>query len=204
MKSRPYTQQVRADRSGETHRRILDAHIALVAQRGALHVPLADIAAKADVTVQTVLRHFGSADALRARTRDYAAELVRLERAVPVGDVTAAVRAVVAQYEARADAMLVVLAHEATDATARSVTTAARAAHREWIERVFAGAVRGRAAAAREEIVDLLVVATDLQTWRLLRRENGLSRQDTEERMLRLARAVLADAAADVDGHGAG
>lgn len=204
MKSRPYAQQVRADRSRETHQRILDAHVALVAERGALRVPLADVAVKAGVTVQTVLRHFGSADVLRARTRAYADELVRLERAAPVGDAAAAVSAVVKQYEARADAMLVVLAHEPTDAAARRLATAARAAHREWLERVFAGAVSGCAPVAREEVVDLLVVATDLQTWRLLRRETGLSRQRTEERMLRLVRAVLTDATTGVDGHGAG
>ncbi len=201
MKSRPYTQAARADGRRETHRRILDAHIALVAERGALRVPLAEIAEKAGVTVQTVLRHFGSAEGLRAATHDYAQELVRLERAVPVGDAAAAVAAVVAQYEARADAMFVLLAHETTDEGARRLTTGARAAHREWAGRVFADVLAGCAPAAREELVDLLVVATDLQTWRLLRRELGLSPRSTEERMLRLVRAVLADTT-PVDGSG--
>ncbi len=196
MKTRSYTQTARADGRRETHRRILDAHIALVAERGALRVPLADVAEKSGVTVQTVLRHFGSADGLRAATHDYAQQLVRLERAVPVGDAPAAVAAVVAQYEARADAMLVLLAHEATDEGARRLTTGARAAHRDWVRHVFADVLAGLVPAAREELVDLLVVATDLQTWRVLRREIGLSHRRTEERMLRLVRAVLADSTA--------
>jgi hypothetical protein len=40
-------------------------------------------------------------------------------------------------------------------------------------------------------LTDLLVVATDLYTWKLLRRDAGLDPRTTQERMLRLARAVL-------------
>jgi hypothetical protein len=45
-------------------------------------------------------------------------------------------------------------------------------------------------------VTDLLVVATDVYTWALLRRDRGLSRDHTEARMLRLVEAVLSGASA--------
>jgi AcrR family transcriptional regulator len=194
MKStRPYAQRVRADRSHATHQRILEAVLALVAERGTAHAPLSDVAARAGVSVQTVLRRFGSAEGLRAQALHYADALIRLERASPVGDTDAAVAAVAGQYERRADAMLALLAVETTDATARRLTTVARAAHRAWVEQVWAADLSRIADPVREELTDLLVVATDLHTWRSLRRERGLSPPQTEARMRRLVRAVLAD-----------
>ncbi len=43
----------------------------------------------------------------------------------------------------------------------------------------------------REALVDLLVVATDVLTWKILRRDGGMSRATSCERMLRLVRALL-------------
>jgi hypothetical protein len=40
-------------------------------------------------------------------------------------------------------------------------------------------------------LLDLLVVATDVYTWKLLRRDRGLTRAATEARMLRLVEALL-------------
>jgi hypothetical protein len=44
----------------------------------------------------------------------------------------------------------------------------------------------------RDEAIDLLVVATDVYTWKLLRHDRGLSRSATQERMRALVDAVLA------------
>ena len=64
-----------------------------------------------------------------------------------------------------------------------------RRLHRDWVEEVFAPQLAGRR--DREELVDLLVVATDLLTWKILRRDGGMDRSTTCKRMLRLVRAVL-------------
>ena len=39
--------------------------------------------------------------------------------------------------------------------------------------------------------MDLLVVATDLLTWKILRRDGGMDRSTTCERTLRLVQAIL-------------
>jgi hypothetical protein len=57
--------------------------------------------------------------------------------------------------------------------------------HRDWVRSTFAPVVAGR-----EDLLDLLVVATDVYTWKLLRRDRGHSRAITEQRMKTLVRAV--------------
>jgi hypothetical protein len=44
----------------------------------------------------------------------------------------------------------------------------------------------------REELLYLLVVATDFYTWQLLRRDHLLERQQAEDRVTRLNAAILA------------
>ena len=62
--------------------------------------------------------------------------------------------------------------------------------HRRWVAHAFGPLLpSGR---GREEAVDLLVVATDVYTWKLLRRDRRLSVRQTCERMESLVRAVLA------------
>ena len=59
--------------------------------------------------------------------------------------------------------------------------------HRAWVAEVF-----GPMVSDDEALLDLLVVATDVYTWKLLRRDRGLSRVRTEARMKALVTAVLA------------
>lgn len=58
--ARGYTMRARAESTARTRARILDAVIALSEERLALEIVLADVAERAGVSVQTVLRHFGS------------------------------------------------------------------------------------------------------------------------------------------------
>jgi predicted acylesterase/phospholipase RssA len=49
-------------------------------------------------------------------------------------------------------------------------------------------------AGPRDPLIELLVVATDVYTWKLLRVDRGLSRATAERRMRILVDAVLASA----------
>jgi hypothetical protein len=57
------------------------------------------------------------------------------------------------------------------------------------VQEVFAPYVAG--ADDPEELTDLLVVATDVYTWKLLRRDRGLGRDRTERRMRHLVDRIL-------------
>jgi AcrR family transcriptional regulator len=188
---RAYTMTTRAKAAEETRRRILQAAFELQAQRLTSEISLEAIAELAEVSVQTVLRHFGSRAGLFDATVVFANEQVSEERRTPVGDVPAAVRVLVEHYEQRGDMALIMLAQENTHAHLRRMSESGKAMHRTWVEEVFSPQLAGLPTATREERVDLLVVATDVYTWKLLRRDRGHSRTQTEHRINTLVAAVL-------------
>ena len=127
----------------------------------------------------------------RRPTASTPATVIAEERRAPVGDVPAAVRAIVDHYEH---------ARRRRDPDARA--GARRRAGPGGSPRTGAGARAGgwRRSSRRtsppagqraDALVDLLVVATDVYTWKLLRRDQGASRAVTEQRMEQLVRAVL-------------
>jgi AcrR family transcriptional regulator len=188
--TRTYTMTARARSVEQTRRRILDACAQLHVERPSSEISLDDVAGRAGCSVQTVLRHFGSRAELVEAAIAHAVAEVREERSAPAGDVDAALRVLVDHYEARGDGVLVLLAQERTEPLAARVTDQGRRMHRAWVEEVFAPFLDGTDDA--DVLVDLLVVATDVYAWKLLRRDRGLSRSSTEARLKQLVGAVLA------------
>lgn len=188
--TRRYTMTTRAEAAERTRVRILDAAVALTDTKLIPEISLDDVASAADVSVQTVLRRFGNRAGLLEAARLHAMSEVTEERRTPVGDVAAAVRTVVAHYERRGDGVVLMLAQEHADETVRAVTTGGREMHRTWVADAFAPYLPEETD-DRTALVDLLAVATDVYTWKQLRRDRGLSRARTQERIERLVRALL-------------
>jgi len=182
---RVYTQAARAESVAATRQRIVEATVTAFGEPP--EVTLADVAARAEVTVQTVLRHFGNREALIAE----AMSALAAERASPAGDPSRAIRALYDQYERRGDANIRLLGKEDAEPHVKCLMDRGRAMHREWVEQVFAPALDGRPAAERDVLLDLLVVATDVYTWKLLRRDRGLSRRLAESRVRQLVERIL-------------
>lgn len=188
--SRRYTMRARAESKRKTRDDILDAAIALSEERLSVEIVLADVAERAGVSVQTVLRHFGSRQGLFECALARLGEQVRAERKTPVGDVPAAVRTIVTFYDRLGEWTLRLQALEHSDPSSRRTVRLGRRVHREWVTEVFAPQLAGRR--DREELVDLLVVATDVLTWKILRRDGGMDRPTTCRRMRRLVSGILA------------
>ncbi len=113
MKStRPYTMTARAEAAERTRLRILDAMVDLAAQHLLAEITLDDVADAAGVSVQTVLRRFGSRAGLVEAAFVHATADVAAERVAPVGDVAACVRVIVDHYEQRGDGVVLLLAQE--------------------------------------------------------------------------------------------
>jgi AcrR family transcriptional regulator len=187
--TRPYTMTARARAVEETRGRIIDACVVLHGERPVTEIGLDDVAGRAGVSVQTVLRHFGSRAGLEEASFERAQQAVADERRTPVGDVPAAVRVIVDHYERRGDQALLMLAQEGYQPLMARITEQGKALHRAWVEEVFAPHLDG--APDPEELTDLLVVATDVYTWKLLRRDRGLGRDRTERRMRSLVTRLL-------------
>ena len=184
--SRTYTMGARAQAVEQTRRRILDALFELGTQRLYPEISLEDIAGEAGVSVQTVLRQFGSRAGLMEAGITHALGTVEHEREAPIGDPEGAVRVIVDHYEKRGRNALMMLAQESSDPAVGELTERGRKMHHRWVETVFAPYLAGD-----DDLARLLVVATDVYTWKLLRQDRGLSRARTEAHLLRMVRALL-------------
>jgi AcrR family transcriptional regulator len=184
--TRSYTMGARAEAVAETRRRIIEAFFDLGRERMFPDVSLDDVAAAAGVSVQTILRHFKSRAGLTEATMDHAIATVTEERHAPVGDADAAVAVIVEHYEDRGQTALLMLAQESSDPQVAELTRRGRAMHRTWVKEVF-----GPFVGPRDPLVDLLVVATDVYTWKLLRLDRRYSRARTEQLIHRMVTSLL-------------
>ena len=154
-------------------------------------ITLPAVAERADVTVKTVLRHFGSRDALidaawAQAYDDVMAEThhrptIRWRHWMCSSPTTSGFLG---------EIVLAMLSQE-NDPRAQRMNNAGRLGHRAWVEEVFGDRLPERSA-ARGRLVDVLVVATDVYSWKLLRLDRGLSVADVHDRMLLMTEAVLA------------
>jgi AcrR family transcriptional regulator len=189
--TRTYTQTARAEAAEQTRMRITRAAFELQTERLTAEISLEDIASRAGVTVQTVLRRFGSKAELFQASLEWINTEVAEERRAPAGDVGTAIRVLVDHYEKDGDFALLMLAQENSYPHVRQMSDMGKQMHRGWVEDVF-GPFLPVDADARSESIDLLVVTTDVYTWKLMRRDRGLSRSHTERRINALVSAVLA------------
>jgi len=173
--------RARAEAAAETGQRILEAVIELHRERFWDQVSLEDIAERAGVTVQTVIRRFGSKERLiEAAAEEGTRQVTHQRYQAPIGDIEGAVNNLMDHHEEWADSALRLLAQEERVPAFRSITDAARAFHYEWVERTFAPLLAKRTGTARRRLLAELVAICDVYFWKLLRRDLGLSREQTE------------------------
>lgn len=192
MKSgRAYTMRARAESAEATRLRILDAAGELLKIRFRSDIRLEDVAARAGVSVQTVVRVFGGREPLLRQAIDDAVARIGLglDRAAP-GDVEASVSAWFDHYEELGDLVVRNLADEDDPAVGPLVRTG-RTRHRRRVERQFGPQLEAMTAEDRGPTVDALVCACDVYTWKLLRRDLHRSRARAEATVARLVRSVL-------------
>jgi len=194
MKARTYDMSARQQGKNATRDAIVKAAIDTFMAERSFAITLPAIAERANVTVKTVLRHFGSRDSLIEAAWTQAYNDVMAERTTPPGDVGAALQVLIAHYEGRGDVVLAMLADE-NDPRAARMNDTGRLAHREWVEQVFTDRLPEQPE-ERSRLIDVLVVATDVYAWKLLRLDRGLSVEDVADRMSLMIEALLDTASA--------
>jgi AcrR family transcriptional regulator len=184
---RPYQMVARAESTAATGARILDAAVELFWEQPSDDLSLEEVARRAGVTVQTVIRRFGGKDALFAAAAEREAERVRARRdEAPVDDLAGAVRVLVDHYEALGDQVIRLLAEAERVPRVREIADRGRSYHRDWCARVFAAALEGLKGVERRRRLGQVVAVCDVYVWKLLRRDGGLSRAQTELALLEL------------------
>lgn len=190
-RTRPYQMRARAAAAAETRARILRAVLELHVERFHDQITLEAISQRAGVTVQTVLRHFGTRDALVAAAAEQATSEVLAQRhAAPVGDVNGAVENLIDHYERWGRSALRLLAQEDRVPQLRAVADAGRAAHYAWVERTFEPFL---AQTSDPLLRPELIALSDVFTWKLLRLDLGLDRSETASAMTRMIRALIGE-----------
>lgn len=192
MKKRPYRMRARAESTEQTGERILEAAGSAINELAPEQISLQTIADRAGVSVQTVLRRFGSKPRLFEAAISRIALRVNEQRgsAVP-GDLEGSVRILVEHYEEMGDGVLRLLAEEIRHPTLKAMADIGRRYHRRWCERVYGPWLDELPGEDRDRRLAQLVALTDIYVWKLLRRDQGLSVRETEAAIAEVIEALL-------------
>jgi AcrR family transcriptional regulator len=187
---RTYKQTRRADATEQTRAAILGAAGAVFREDPQMDPSLEAVAERAGVSTRSVIRHFGSKEALMEAAITAGVEAAETTRRAEPGDVEGAVRAICAHYEAMGDEVMRWLVLAERLPLVRQVTERGVEVHRAWVDEVFAADLEGLPRAAKRARRAALATATDLYVWHLLRRREGLGRDATREAMLGFVEAA--------------
>lgn len=189
--TREYRQSARAEAAAQTATDVLDAALDLYWRTPIEELTLNQIAEKAGVTVQTVIRRFGGKDEVIAAVADRERGRVNEERSIELpGDVGAAIKILVAHYERVGEQTLKLLAEESRHPAIAKVTQDGRQLHRDWCETAFGPQLESLVPVVRRRRIAQLTAICDVYTWKILRRDSGLGVKQTEQALVELVESI--------------
>jgi AcrR family transcriptional regulator len=189
--------RARADAVEATRTRLIQSALKAFSARLYDDVTIAAVARDAGVSHQTLLNHFGTKEGLYAAAVEDAAERIGSTRASAIaGDVPSIIGALMDQYEEGGDANTRAAALDERIPAVAAMLIRARAYHQEWLAQMFSAHLSATGTTRRDTLA-ALHAATDVYTWKLLRRDLGLSRRATTDTMTRIVTALLRTAPAD-------
>lgn len=184
----------RAKSVEKTGERILDAALERFSQMTFDQVTLSDIAEDAGLSVQTVIRRFGSKEELFTTLGERESVRIRAERE-PLNpqdvSIESAVESLVGHYERDGEMVLNFLAQESRFPLIAEAVSTGRKEHERWVEEHFPSVFAGTRDAERKRRLEAAIAATDLYVWKLLRLDRGLSRSETEKTIVTLLGGLL-------------
>jgi AcrR family transcriptional regulator len=173
---RRYRMGARAEAVAETRERILEAAESASEDLLLEDITLTAVARRANVSVQTVLRHFGNREELFIGTVAHMGMKMAGDRDVdPSWRPKRIVGVLIDHYERFGDRILWMLAQENRHPRVKMILDMGRVYHAEWCRQAFSPALEGLRGGQRERRVAQLVAATDIYTWKILRRDRQLS-----------------------------
>lgn len=191
---RAYDMTKRTAGAASTRRRIAEAALDLFMEHDYDTVSLKEIAKAAGVSHQTLLNHCeNKAGVLLAAGEVFSEQVTALEVSAVPGDVASIVRATCIRYEALGDANARWSAMRTRSPEVAEGLERGRRNFQIWLEEMFDELMpSGDDSDERKRVLIGLHAALDVFTWRLLRRELGLSQERTEQQLTDLVLGVLA------------
>ncbi len=186
--------QRQAEIKRRTRSRIVQAALSLFEEKWIDEITLNEIAERAEVTLQTVIRHFGGREGiLEAISLPAMGEFISGKQGgdvLPtVYEVDEVVPTIGRIYEQERNGRL--MKQEERYPALKRLAEAGRRLHEEWIRRCFAVQLEGLDVAPRERVVRKLLHLTDFYSWHLYRNVYGLDREETERTLTEMVRLVL-------------
>ncbi len=170
--------KARAAAAAATRERILAATRDLLVTHSFNDMTIQAIATRAQTTVRTVLRIFANKEELFADALNSLGELGHAP--IVPGDIAAMVSGTYDFYEKVGDTVIRWLADEPRVPAMRAQLNLGRRHLRAWVAEAFASELKRRAPEARKRLHDALIIAFDVYTWKLVRRDFGLGRKAAE------------------------
>jgi AcrR family transcriptional regulator len=194
MKERVYTMTARAAAMEQTGTRIVDAMLERFAGHPYDQVRLEDIASDSGVTVQTVIRRFGSkAGLMRATIERELGRIVVARENASRDEPGRIVSELVTHYEAYGALILKVYAEAGMIDGLDETVAAGRAYHLSWCRQTFEPLLATDAdTRTQERRLAQITAACDATTWRILRIDCGLDLEQTRMALLELVEPLMA------------
>ena len=188
---RKYDMSKRARAAEETGERIIAAMIECFTRMPYPAIRLSDVAERAGVTTQTVIRRFGGKEGLLVAAVGAAGAGVD-ELQVPGLGLDEAIDALLTTYTRYGDAMAKMFAEAHLVDGLEQIAAQGRADYLEWLERSLAPHLPDDLTTAeRAARMAQLIAVCDVATWQLLRRDGGLGPEQARAAMAGLIHRVL-------------
>jgi AcrR family transcriptional regulator len=190
---RSYKQVARAHAQERTRDALLDAAIEEFFGDRWQKTSLEKLSAKAGVTKQTLLRHFGSKDGLLLQAIVRSGSQIFDQRwSAPAGSIEGAVENLLDHYEAWGERTLRIGTWREGSAPLAQLSRMARQVHYDWVGYVFDPWLKDLPEPARSRRRATLIALCDVHAWQLLTRDLGLERAEVLATLTSAIEAVVA------------
>jgi AcrR family transcriptional regulator len=187
--ARPYVMRARAEAAAATRERIIASARDLLVQHSFEEMTVDAIAEGAETTTRTVLRIFGSKEELFAEALHSLGQFGQAP--ITPGNLDALISGTYDFYEKIGDTVIRWLADEPRIPAMRAHLNIGRQHLRAWVAAAFAPTLKALEGERRKEVHDALIVAFDVYTWKLLRRDSGLSRRAAQARAKTIVTGII-------------
>jgi AcrR family transcriptional regulator len=186
--TRPYRQGRRAEAAEARTEAIRQAALEAFEAKPFDQITLAEVAERAGVGVQTLIRRVQTKDGLVRSVNEWAATRIGEARGEPESsDPDAVATALARQYETYGTLIDRTIRQEELSPALAEGARGGREAHRAWVETAFAASI----ASGGPALAGQLVALCGVELWLVLRRDGGLTAEQTRDTVAQLIRSVL-------------
>lgn len=189
--TRTYRKKARARSEEATGKAILDAAYQEFSRELFDRVTLNRIAELSGVTVQTVIRRFSSKEELFRQFALREEKRILMQRNVPEEEgLESAIHALIRHYERDGELVINFLAQENQFEEIKKITDHGRKIHNEWVKKYCHQLLKGDTQEDRKLKLFAAITATDIGTWKLLRKDYGMEPEKIAGVMMTLLNGI--------------